>query len=179
MVLFECVILWFYAFVCKVCFEIKNQSCLCIFFVCVFCLNKCKKKNNSIYGKKKAEWDTLAEWMSTNRLHCTNVRWMIQVPRIYYIFKKNGIVNSFEDMIANIFEPLFEVTLNPASHPNLHVFLQMVVGFDSVDDGWLLFFYFFIFYFFWLLEFCQLSDFAISQLLFCNSRKKKFLFFFA
>lgn len=36
--------------------------------------------------------------------------------------------------ILDIYEPLFEVTQNPQSHPELHVFLQRVVGFDSVDD---------------------------------------------
>ena len=35
---------------------------------------------------------------------------------------------------SDIFEPLFEVTRNPASNPKLHLFLQRVVGFDSVDD---------------------------------------------
>ena len=30
--------------------------------------------------------------------------------------------------------PLFEVTKDPSSHPELHVFLQRVIGFDSVDD---------------------------------------------
>lgn len=34
----------------------------------------------------------------------------------------------------DIFEPLFEVTQDPTSHPELHVFLERVVGFDSVDD---------------------------------------------
>ena len=33
-----------------------------------------------------------------------------------------------------MFRPLFEVTISPASHPELHSFLQYVVGFDSVDD---------------------------------------------
>ena len=37
-------------------------------------------------------------------------------------------------MLANIFMPLFEVTNNPNSHPNLHLFLRYVVGLDSVDD---------------------------------------------
>ena len=30
--------------------------------------------------------------------------------------------------------PLFEVTRDPSSHPELHAFLRQVVGFDSVDD---------------------------------------------
>ena len=36
--------------------------------------------------------------------------------------------------MKDLFRPLFEVTQNPQSHPELHVFLQRVVGFDSVDD---------------------------------------------
>jgi AMP deaminase len=35
---------------------------------------------------------------------------------------------------VDIFEPLYEVTKDPSSHPNLHIFLQRVIGFDSVDD---------------------------------------------
>jgi len=33
-----------------------------------------------------------------------------------------------------MFQPLFEVTQNPQAHPKLHIFLQRVIGFDSVDD---------------------------------------------
>ena len=88
----------------------------------------------SIYGKKKTEWDTVAAWVCDNRLKSAHVKWMIQVPRIYPIFKKFGMIESFGDMLQNVFEPLFEVTINPSSHPKLHLFLQTVVGFDSVDD---------------------------------------------
>jgi len=35
---------------------------------------------------------------------------------------------------ADIFAPLFEVTVDPSSNPKLHVFLQSCVGFDMVDD---------------------------------------------
>ena len=35
---------------------------------------------------------------------------------------------------ADFFRPLFEVTKDPSSHPKLDIFLQQVVGFDSVDD---------------------------------------------
>jgi hypothetical protein len=35
---------------------------------------------------------------------------------------------------ADVFSPLFEVTKDPSSHPELHVFLQRVIGFDTVDD---------------------------------------------
>lgn len=43
-------------------------------------------------------------------------------------------VENFEQLIRNIFQPLFEVTKDPSSHPKLHIFLQRVIGFDSVDD---------------------------------------------
>lgn len=34
----------------------------------------------------------------------------------------------------DVFQPLFEVTKDPRTHPELHVFLQRVIGFDTVDD---------------------------------------------
>ncbi|ETS60245.1 hypothetical protein PaG_05792 [Moesziomyces aphidis] len=88
----------------------------------------------SIYGRTRAEWDKLASWVVDNGLFSPNVRWLIQVPRLYDVYKANGTVDNFEQIIRNVFEPLFEVTQNPQSHPKLHVFLQRVVGFDLVDD---------------------------------------------
>ncbi|KAJ3308542.1 AMP deaminase [Boothiomyces sp. JEL0838] len=88
----------------------------------------------SIYGRSKDEWDKLAKWVVENKLFSNNVRWLIQIPRLYNVYKKSGIVKNFQDVVSNIFEPLFEVTQNPKSHPELHVFLQRVIGFDSVDD---------------------------------------------
>ncbi|KAJ3103011.1 AMP deaminase [Phlyctochytrium planicorne] len=88
----------------------------------------------SIYGRSKSEWDKLADWVINNKLFSHNVRWLIQVPRLYNVYKEQKIIENFEDVLKNIFEPIFEVTKDPTSHPNLHVFLQRVVGFDSVDD---------------------------------------------
>ncbi|CAG8475248.1 6967_t:CDS:10 [Acaulospora morrowiae] len=88
----------------------------------------------SIYGRSRGEWDKLAKWVVDHKIFSLNVRWLIQVPRLYSVYKETKTVESFEDIIKNIFEPLFEVTKNPRSHPELHVFLQRVVGFDSVDD---------------------------------------------
>lgn len=88
----------------------------------------------SIYGRSLDEWDKLATWIIDNKLFSHNVRWLIQVPRLYDLYKKNGNVSNFHDIIVNLFQPLFEATINPKSHPKLHVFLQRVVGFDSVDD---------------------------------------------
>ncbi|ORX35953.1 hypothetical protein BD324DRAFT_512747 [Kockovaella imperatae] len=88
----------------------------------------------SIYGRSMAEWDKLAKWVINNKLLSHNVRWLIQVPRLYNVYKQAGQVDSFEDIVKNVFQPLFEVTKDPSTHPELHVFLQRVVGFDSVDD---------------------------------------------
>ncbi|KAG9290943.1 hypothetical protein G9A89_011093 [Geosiphon pyriformis] len=88
----------------------------------------------SIYGRSKSEWDKLAKWIVENKIFSPNVRWLIQVPRIYDAYISNKTINNFEDVIKNIFEPLYEVTQDPRSHPELHVFLKRVVGFDSVDD---------------------------------------------
>ncbi|KAG0681903.1 AMP deaminase [Pichia californica] len=88
----------------------------------------------SIYGRSADEWDKLAEWVVDNKLFSHNVRWLIQVPRLYNIYKKGGLIENFRDIVDNLFKPLFEVTQNPKSHPKLHVFLQRVIGFDSVDD---------------------------------------------
>lgn len=88
----------------------------------------------SIYGRSYDEWDKLASWIIDNKLVSHNVRWLVQVPRLYDIYKKNGNVKNFQDILVNLFEPLIKVTLDPKSNPKLHVFLQRVVGFDSVDD---------------------------------------------
>ncbi|KAI9284706.1 hypothetical protein BC943DRAFT_337992 [Umbelopsis sp. AD052] len=88
----------------------------------------------SIYGRSIGEWDNLAKWVVENKLFSYNVRWLIQIPRLYDVYKASSQLNCFEDVIKNIFQPLYEVTQDPSSHPNLHIFLQRCVGFDSVDD---------------------------------------------
>lgn len=88
----------------------------------------------SIYGRKQSEWDQLASWIVNNELYSENVVWLIQLPRLYNIYKEMGIVTSFQNILDNIFIPLFEVTVDPDSHPQLHLFLKQVVGLDLVDD---------------------------------------------
>ncbi|KAJ1860644.1 AMP deaminase [Coemansia sp. RSA 2703] len=88
----------------------------------------------SIYGRSVDEWDKLAAWVIDHKIFSSNVRWLIQIPRLYNVYKAGGQVYNFEQVIENIFRPLFEVTRDPSSHPKLHIFLQRVVGFDSVDD---------------------------------------------
>eukprot|EP00002_Diphylleia_rotans_P031545 TRINITY_DN6555_c0_g1_i6.p1 TRINITY_DN6555_c0_g1~~TRINITY_DN6555_c0_g1_i6.p1 ORF type:complete len:543 (-),score=102.52 TRINITY_DN6555_c0_g1_i6:112-1740(-) len=88
----------------------------------------------SIYGRSKDEWAKLAAWFCDNKIFSENVRWLIQIPRLYSVHKDTGAVQTFEDFVSNIFEPLFDVTKDPSSCPNLHRMLQQIVGFDSVDD---------------------------------------------
>jgi hypothetical protein len=43
-------------------------------------------------------------------------------------------MDNFQEYLTNIFLPLFEVTSNPKSHPELHMFLQYVSTDDDDDD---------------------------------------------
>ncbi|XP_014293002.1 AMP deaminase 2 [Halyomorpha halys] len=88
----------------------------------------------SIYGKNSDEWDKLAAWAINYKVYSDNVRWIIQIPRLFDIFKLNNIMSTFQEFLNNIFLPLFEVTDDTSTHPELHRFLQYVIGFDSVDD---------------------------------------------
>uniref|UniRef100_A0A672JGP7 AMP deaminase n=1 Tax=Salarias fasciatus TaxID=181472 RepID=A0A672JGP7_SALFA len=88
----------------------------------------------SIYGRSRNEWDKLAKWAVKHQVYSDNVRWLVQVPRLFDVYHTKKQLSNFQEMLENIFMPLFEVTVAPRSHPELHLFLQHVVGFDSVDD---------------------------------------------
>ncbi|KAM9377930.1 AMP deaminase 3-like [Pholidichthys leucotaenia] len=88
----------------------------------------------SIYGRSTSEWESLATWFIQHKVHSPNMRWMIQIPRIYDIFRSRKLFPNFAKMLENIFLPLFEATVNPQKHKSIHVFLKYVTGFDSVDD---------------------------------------------
>ncbi|XP_074489838.1 AMP deaminase 3b isoform X3 [Sebastes fasciatus] len=88
----------------------------------------------SIYGRSASEWESLATWFIQHKVHSPNMRWMIQIPRIYDIFKSKKLIPHYAKMLENIFLPLFEATVNPQKHKATHVFLKYVTGFDSVDD---------------------------------------------
>ncbi|KNC87615.1 hypothetical protein SARC_00315 [Sphaeroforma arctica JP610] len=88
----------------------------------------------SIYGRSTDEWEKLASWVLDNGLVSEHIAWMVQIPRLFNIYKKLGTINNFEQMIENIFRPLFEATANPKDHPKLSKFLTLLGGFDAVDD---------------------------------------------
>ncbi|NWS74403.1 AMPD1 deaminase, partial [Crotophaga sulcirostris] len=88
----------------------------------------------SIYGRSPEEWHKLASWFNTHRVYSPNMKWMIQVPRIYDVFRAKNFLPHFGKMLENIFVPIFEATINPQAHKELSVFLRHITGFDSVDD---------------------------------------------
>jgi AMP deaminase len=45
-----------------------------------------------------------------------------------------SILQSFQDVLDNIFQPIFHATLFPEADPALTCFMNVVVGFDCVDD---------------------------------------------
>lgn len=36
----------------------------------------------SVYGRSKDEWDNLAKWAIDHDVYSTNVRWLVQFPRL-------------------------------------------------------------------------------------------------
>ena len=88
----------------------------------------------SIYGRSLNEWKKLAIWFNTFQLKSKCVKWLIQVPRLYGVYKSSSQINCFEEMLNNIFSPVIEASLNPHLHPEISKFLEEIVGFDSVDD---------------------------------------------
>lgn len=96
----------------------------------------------SIYGRKNSEWENLARWVlgkgkglgDGRTLLSPNVRWMIQIPRLFALYRSSGLLNNFGEMLENIFGPIFQASLNPEAHPHVARFLQHISGFDTVDD---------------------------------------------
>ena len=80
----------------------------------------------SVYGRSRDEWDKLAHWAVSHRAYSDNVRWMVQVPRLFDVYHSNGLMQSFQEFLDNLFLPLFEATNNPQSHPKLSIFLEHV-----------------------------------------------------
>ena len=88
----------------------------------------------SVYGRSATEWFTLSQWFVQFNLDSPNVRWLIQTPRLFYLYASKGTLNNFEEMLENFFLPLFKASDDPEAYPDLTQFLERVVGFDSVDD---------------------------------------------
>ncbi|KAB1669057.1 hypothetical protein ES319_1Z079700v1 [Gossypium barbadense] len=74
----------------------------------------------------KVNGTSLASWFINNEIYSETTVWLIQSPRLYNVYKQMGIEKSFQNILDNVFIPPFEVTVDPNSHPQLHVFLKMV-----------------------------------------------------
>ena len=61
----------------------------------------------SIYGRNLKEWDQLAAWAVSNQVYSDNVRWLIQVPRLYDIYRSSGGVKTFQDILGKLSHKLF------------------------------------------------------------------------
>ena len=107
--------------------------------------NSAAEMRLSIYGMERDEWLNLAKWVLKDwggtfpgPVLSTHNRWIIQIPRLWRIFSMKGkddeTKRSFQDMLENLFSPLFEATLYPEKHPEIAELLKHVVAFDSVDD---------------------------------------------
>lgn len=55
----------------------------------------------SAVRRSRDEWDKLAKWVVGNKLFSNNVRWLIQVPRLYDIYKRSGSIDSFAQIITS------------------------------------------------------------------------------
>ena len=87
-----------------------------------------------INGKSEKEWWGLAHWFDRYGMASPQNRWMISLPRSYRKLKQNKLVKNFGEFIDNIFKPLWQISLFPASDIKFHYFLTHVSGFDCVDD---------------------------------------------
>ncbi|KAL9181807.1 hypothetical protein ACHAXT_012150 [Thalassiosira profunda] len=96
----------------------------------------------SIYGMENDEWDKLSAWVLRDwqggdfpgNMISSHNRWLVQVPRLWRVYCKKEGARSFQQMLENLFIPLFEATLHPEKHPKVAELLKHIVGFDSVDD---------------------------------------------
>ena len=88
----------------------------------------------SIYGRDIREWDMLANWFSTHGMGNKHNKWLIQIPRVYSVWRGINAVNSYAHYLENIFKPMWEASINPSQYPLLNAFLNHVSGFDSVDN---------------------------------------------
>lgn len=106
--------------------------------------NSAAEMRLSIYGMERHEWLDLAKWVLNDweggdfpgPVLSSHNRWLVQVPRLWRIYrnKPGEGKRSFQEMLDNLFIPMFEATLYPEEHPEVAELLTHIVGIDSVDD---------------------------------------------
>lgn len=79
--------------------------------------------------------ENLVIYISTSTSKSSSILTIIRLCIISSdLLKANKQVDNFGQILDNFFRPLFEVTLDPQTHPQLHELLKHISGFDSVDD---------------------------------------------
>ena len=89
---------------------------LIVFYQC------CGRTMSGIAKRSTMQWLLL--------LLLLEVMWEVMVTALSLccsdVYKANRLVDTYQDMLDNLFLPLFEATNNPKGHPELHMFLQHV-----------------------------------------------------
>lgn len=67
----------------------------------------------SIYGREYDEFSKLAKWAVSNDVFSNHIVWLIQVPRLYDIYKKKNPKLVFQTILKNIFGPVMDASLKP------------------------------------------------------------------
>jgi len=89
----------------------------------------------SIYGRDPDEWVKLARWVRRWRLNeVEGILIAVQLPRVYSVWRRKGMVGSFGDLLRNFWQPLFDTTLRPEDNPELAWFFPFLRIIDTVDD---------------------------------------------
>ena len=57
----------------------------------------------SIYGKNTREWNLLSSWVIDNSLLSNNVRWLIQIPRLYSVYKDAKVIDNFAQLLSSFY----------------------------------------------------------------------------
>ena len=50
---------------------------------------QCAEWRISIYGRNPNEWDKLSHWVMDNQIYSDNVRWLVQIPRLFSVYIEN------------------------------------------------------------------------------------------
>ena len=72
----------------------------------------------SVYGNNPTGWRALAKWVRKWKVDETTTTLLaVQLPRVYPVWKKLGMVQSFGEMLRNFFDPLFAAARHNAENP--------------------------------------------------------------
>lgn len=76
-------------------------------------------------------WNWSSRMCTNNRKYKSEGQYKLIKECVYFfpfsdIFRSKNILPSFGKMLENIFVPLFEATINPKDHKELHLFLKYV-----------------------------------------------------